>query len=245
VTTQPQPLDRIRDGVVGRFAPALDPPQERHSPGSLKLTEDGIVARLLADDLAFDDLGLPQAVAALGGTTEAGDILVMEIRSRGRERGRLDVAEYRGTSVLVDPDLRDVEDDTAVGVKFEYGGLPEWQSEQIYKDDMIIEDGAYVGWRAELRHGRDSTLQLDDGFTLRWGSGWSVQGDFDRRTFATPISVGVDSDRRRPIGDHLVRLDAVHALLNVAHRRPVKSLGGTAKLMTGSEWCAWVCPRSC
>jgi len=215
----------------------VDPPQRRHAPGALRLSRDGVVARLLPDDLKLDNSGLPPAVASLGGRTEAGDIVMMDIRSRGLERGSLDVAEYRATSLLVDLDLRDVENDAVVGVYLEYGGLSEWQSKDIYEDDMIIEDGEYVGWRAELRYAQDSTVQLDEGFTLRWGSAWSVQGAFDRRTFATPIRVGVASESRRPIGDHLVRLDAIHALLNVAHRGQVESLGGSAKLGSNSTWC--------
>ncbi|OUZ11075.1 hypothetical protein BHE97_06515 [Aeromicrobium sp. PE09-221] len=162
---------------------------------------------------------------------------MVDIRGRAHDAGTIGVAEYRSTGVIVDPRLREVLNDTVVGVRLEYGGLPDWISNRIYHDDIIMEDGGFVGWRAELRPGRGTVAELAEGFSLRLSSGWSVAGEFDRRTFSTPLCVAVESDRRRPIGDHLVRLDAIHALLNIAHREPVKSVGGSARLTPGSEWC--------
>jgi hypothetical protein len=236
---QQEVYNRIREGVVGQFAPALDPPVERHLSGYLKLNEDDVLAKLIADDAAFDDKGFPIDCRAVFGRTEAGDVLMVDIRSRGHDRGNLDVARYKSSSLLVDLHHEEVEHDTVIGIQFAYHGLYNWLSHRIYHDDTIVEDGKLVGWKAELRYGKGTTVPLDDGFTLRFSAGWQIDGAFDRRTFATPLTITVESDRRRPIGDHILRLDAVHALLNIAHREPVRSFGGSAKLSADSEWCGF------
>ncbi|MDP3950567.1 hypothetical protein, partial [Microbacterium sp.] len=121
-------------------------------------------------------------------------------------------------------------------VQFAYHGLHNWLPEQIYRDDPLIEDGKHVGWSPELRYAEGITVPLDDGFTLRLSTGWSVGGEFDRRTFATPLIATVESSDRRSIHDHIGRLDAVHALLNIAHRERVQAFGGSARLTADSDW---------
>lgn len=57
--------------------------------------------------------------------------------------------------------------------------------------------------------------------------------------FATPLTITIESDRPRPIEDQTSGFDAVHALLNIAHRRAVKSFGGSAKIGNESQWCGF------
>jgi hypothetical protein len=228
--------DRLRDGVVGRFSPVVDPPDARELSGSLRVSNEEVVATLITADGVPASGRLPTRCRAVSGRTEAGDVLMVEIRSRGRTGGNLDVSRYSSRSLIVGLRLEDVEDDTVVGLQFDYHGLHGWLPERIYHDDVVIEDGKNVGWKAELRYGKGATVSLGDGFTLRFSAGWQIDGEFDRRTFATPLTIGIESDGRRPIGEHLRLLDAIHALLNIAHRDPVKSFGGSAKLASESDW---------
>ncbi len=232
-------LDQLRDGVVGLLAPTADPPQGRLLTGLVKLDEDAIVAKLVADDEAFDDERLPIDAEAIGGSTEAGDILLVDLRTRGGGPSQLRVAKYTAHGVIVDVDLKSVDADHVAAVQFAYHGLHNWLPEQIYKDDPLIEDGKHVGWSAELRYAKGIAVPLDDGFTLRLSTGWSVGGEFDRRTFATPLNVTVESAERTSIHEHIGRLDAVHALLNIAHRERVKAFGGAARLVEDSDWCGF------
>lgn len=236
---RPETFERIREGVVGEFVPVLDPPVERWLSGSLKLDDDQAVATLIADREAFDSEGFPTECPALAGRTQAGDVLLAAISSRGSSRGHLDVATYRTKYLLVDVDFEEVDNDTVTALQMAYHGLITWVEDKIYREDQIVEDGNYRGWTAELRYGKGTTVDLGDGFTLRFSAGWQVDGPFDRRTFATPLTVTVESAERQPIGEHIVRLDAVHALLNIAHRGRVKSFGGSAKLLDARKWCGF------
>ncbi|MDP3893044.1 hypothetical protein, partial [Nocardioides sp.] len=73
-------MDQLREGVVGLLAPATEPPQDRLLTGLIKLGADAVVAKLVADDEAFDSERLPIDAVAVGGSTEAGDILLVDIR---------------------------------------------------------------------------------------------------------------------------------------------------------------------
>src|SRR6476659_5705751 len=105
----------MRAGVVGEFVPLLDPPVDRWLGGALKLEDDEVVAALIADQDAFDVKGLPVDCRALAGTTEAGDVLLVAISSRGSNRGILDVARYRSKYFFFDLNLSEVEHDTVTG----------------------------------------------------------------------------------------------------------------------------------
>jgi len=229
-------IEQVRRGVVGEFVPVVDPPLSRWLSGSLKLNSDDVVASVIADRDAFDSRGLPIECAALAGRTEAGDVLLLGINSRGNNRGHLDVARYRSEYLLVDVNLAEVNNDTVTGVQLTYHGLHGWVTDRIYKEDQITEGGKFVGWQAELRYRRGAAVPLDDGFTLRFSTAWEVGGEFDRRTFATPLAITVESEQRQPIAEHVVRIDAVHALLNIAHRKQVKASGGSAKVGPNSDW---------
>lgn len=229
-------IAKIRNGIVGEFVPVLDPPVRRWLSGSLRLEEEQAVATLIADDAAFDEEGFPVECPALAGRTETGDVLLVAIGSRGSRRGHLDVVTYRTKHLLTDVDLEEVDGDTVTSLRMGYHGLINWVPSRIYREDAIVEDDKTVGWKAELRYGTGLAADISDGFSLRFSSGWEVGGTFDRRTFATPLNVTVESDGRRPIGEHVARLDAVHALLNIAHRGDVKSFGGSARLVDGPLW---------
>lgn len=233
---KPDALDQIRTGVVGTFVPVVDPPLERWLSGSLKLEPDYIVASLIGDPEAFDEKGLPTDCPALAGSTEAGDILLPGISMRASNYGNLDVARYRSMYLLVDVNLDEVDNDNVSSLQLAYHGLSSWVSNRILVDEPLIEDGNHVGWRAELRYGTATTVPIDEGFSLRFSPGWKVAAEFDRRIISTPLRVTVASDERKPIGDHVVRLDAVHALLSVAHRNPVKAFNGSVKLTPESKW---------
>lgn len=93
--------------------------------------------------------------------------------------------------------------------------------------EAVIEDGKIVGWVAELRWQPGSEVSLPDGFELGFSAGHTVSGPYDRRTLTSPLVITVRSNDRRPVREHLQRLDAVHALLAVAHREtPSASTGG-------------------
>lgn len=233
----PGSIDRIRYGVVGEYVPVVDPPLERWLSGSLKLDDDEAVATLIADAEAFDEQGFPVECTGLAGRTETGDILLIGIRSRTSGQGNLPVVIYRSSYLLANVTFDEIEDDTVSQTRLGYHGLPEWGTDRLLADEPLIEDGKRAGWRVELRAGEEATAAIDEGFLLRFSPGWKVGGEFDRRVVATPLYVTVESDGRRPIGDHIVRIDAVHALLSIAHRNPVKAADGAVRLGQTSHWC--------
>lgn len=236
---RPDTFQRIREGVVGEFVPVVDPPLERWLSGALRLDDSEATATLIADEKAFDSDGLPVDCTMLAGRTEVGDVLLAAVRSRGSSRGALNIATYRTKYLLVDVEFDQVDDDTVVALQMAYHGLIKWVDSKLYRESAIVEDGEHVGWNAELRYGKGATIDLGEGFTLRLSPGWQIGGPSDRRTFATPLTVTVESRGRQPIGDHIVRLDAVHALLNIAHGGQVTSFGGSAKLANPRHWCGF------
>lgn len=217
---------RVRDGVIGTFQP-LTSPSQQPAPGMIKLTDEHAEVTFAATEDHFDDQMLPVDCDAVFGETEVGDVLLLSISQRRGSWGDRSTARYRSRCLVLDPSAEDVDGDTAVAAQLRYYGLPGWSGERILNDEPIVEDGKTVGWRAELRWRPGTEVPLDDGFMLRFSAGHSVAGAYDRRTLTSPFNITVESDERCSIGEHTTRLDAVHALLAVAHREtPLAASGG-------------------
>jgi hypothetical protein len=232
-------LHRLREGVVGLFAPVVDPAMTDWLSGSLRLNDEHVTAVLIAKPEVVGDRRLPLDCSAVVGTTEAGDVLLAEIRSRGYSGGNLPVVNYRSTCLLFDISIEEVNDDLVSEIQAVYFGLIEWLPERIYKEESLEEAGQLVGWRAELRYGSGVRADLGNGFSVRLSTAWAIGGEFDRRTFTTPLAVSVSSVKPVPIGQLILRLDAVHALLNVAHREQVRAAEGSALLVPDSHSCGF------
>lgn len=230
------PWGRIRAGVVGRFVP-LSTQISEWVPGMLRLDTMRAEVTLIATEDSFDDDLLPVDCKAVAGETEIGDVAIMPVNRRGGSQGGLQVARYSSGCILLDPVLADLDADKVAQVRLDYFGLHRWSGERILNDEPIVENDARVGWRAELRFGPAQLSELDDGFTLRFSPGWSVGGPSDRRLLAAPLLVIVESDGRAPISEHIVRLDAVHALLALAHRREPKASAGAVLVTPDGLWC--------
>lgn len=228
---------RIRDGVIGTFQPlvaeGLDP-----GPGMLKLTDEHAEVTFTASEHHLNDHLLPQDCRAIFGETEVGDVLMLSISQRGGSWGSLRTARYRSQCLVLDPPAQEVDDDTVVAVQLHYYGLSGWSGERRLSDEPLVENGEVVGWTAELRWDAGVRIPMHDGYTLRFSSGHTVAGPYDRRTLTAPLVITIESDSRRPVEQHLRRLDAVHALLAVAHRdKPLASGGGVRFVETQKGYC--------
>lgn len=229
---------RIRDGVIGTFQPLL---AERLEPahGMIRLSDEHAEVTLMASEGHLNDDLLPQDCRAVFGETQAGDVLMMSIAQRSGSPGGLRTARYRSRCLVLDPPAQEIDDDTVVAVELHYYGLSRWSGARRLNDEPIFEGGRIVGWIAELRWDAGTSVPLGDGFTLKFSSGHSVTGPYDRRTLTAPLVITIESKDRRPVGEHLVRLDAVHALLAVAHREvPIASGGGVRFADTQKGYCS-------
>lgn len=229
---------RIRDGVIGNFQPLVSPGL-KPATGMIKLTDEHAEVTFMASDYHLDDQLLPTDCRAVFGETQAGDVLLLSIAQRGASLGGLSTARYRSRCVVIDPEANEVNDDTVLAVQLHYYGLTGWSGERRLNDEPIIEAGFVVGWTAELRWDDGKEIPLGDGFMLKFSTGHTVAGSYDRRTLTAPLLVTIESEERRPISEHLTRLDAVHARLAVAHRAtPLASGGGVRFAKTSNSYCA-------
>lgn len=194
----------------------------------------------MATDSLFEDGFLPADCKAVAGSTELGDVVLMPITRRGGSLGGVSVARYSSGCLVLDPVLSELDGDKVAQVRLDYFGLHSWSGERILDDEPISDGGQTVGWKAELRFGPSQRSPLDDGYVLRFSPGWSIGGPLDRRTLSAPLLVIVESSARSSITEHIVRLDAVHALLALAHRREPKAAGAAVRLTDNGQWCdAW------
>lgn len=230
---------RIRDGVIGTFQPLTVPALEP-APGMIKLTDEHAEVTFMATEDHRDDRLLPLDCRAVFGETEAGAVLMVSIAQRGGQIGATSTARYRARCVVLDPAPEHIDDDTAVAARLDYYGLAGWSGERRLRDKPIEEDGKVVGWTAELRWDPGTRVPLDTGFALRFSAGHSVSGPYDQRTLASPLVISVESDHRHSIGEHILRLDAVHALLALAHReKPLAASGGVKFSSSQNGYCPW------
>jgi hypothetical protein len=220
--------ERIRGGVIGSFLPLASSPLDP-APGMIKLTDEHAEVTFMAGEDHLDERMLPLECHAVFGETEVGDVLMLSIAQRSASWGGLSAARYRSRCLVLDPAAEEVDDDTVVAAQLHYYGLSGWSGERRLNDEPVMDDGKIVGWAAELRWHAGTAVPLDDGFTLRFSAGHSVTGPYDRRTLTTPFVITVESDGRRSVGEHIMRLDAVHALLAVAHREIPLATGGGVK----------------
>ncbi|MCP3420314.1 hypothetical protein [Nocardioides pinisoli] len=230
--------ERIRGGVVGTFQPLSAVPQEPGS-GMLKLSDEHAELTFIASDDHLDGERLPVECSAVFGETEVGDVLMLSIAQRSSSWGGFPTARYRSRCLVLDPAVDDIDGDTVIAVQLRYYGLSGWAGDRHLKDEPVVEDGRIVGWAAELRWHAGTAAPLDEGFTLRFSAGHSVTGPFDRRTLTAPLVITIESEDRRSIDEHMMRLDAVHALLAIAHRVTPTASSGGAKL---SESQTGYCP---
>lgn len=229
---------RFRDGVIGVFRPllaeGLDP-----AHGMIKLSDKHAEITFMVSEDHLNDSLLPLDCCAVFGETPAGDVLMLSIAHRSGSWGGLSTGQYRSRCLVIDPPVQEIDADTVVSVQLHYYGLSGWSGERQLKDEPIVEDGKLVGWTAELRWDAGTSVPLDDGYTLRFSSGHTVSGPFDRRTLTAPLVITVESGERRPIGEHLARLEAVHALLAVAHKEtPLAAGGGVRFTDTQKRYCS-------
>jgi hypothetical protein len=194
-----------------------------------RLTKEYAEVRFAAEEGHLDAEMLPIECGAVFGETEAGDVLLVPIAHRGASWGALRTAHYRSNALVLDPPTEEIDNDTVFAVQLQYYGLGEWTGDRWLHDDPIAEGGTIVGWQAEIRWRPSTSIPIDEEFTLRFSTGHTVSGPFDRRTLTAPLMITVESNQRRAIGEHLQRLDAVHALLAVAHEQTPLAAGGGVK----------------
>ncbi|WP_183093312.1 ApeA N-terminal domain 1-containing protein [Nocardioides stalactiti] len=231
----PEPLPLLRTGVVGNFQMLADPPREEYFDGHVQLGPDAAVIAVLAgtekDPGAkwVDDLSNSNTVF---GITEAGTVLA-PIRSyrRSSTHGevRAEVVRWHASNMLINAPHEEVDDDTVAATKLFYLGLGSWSGRPGHVDEPISDDGE-PGWRIEVRSEQERNVSLDADFNLTIEHGWTLTGPPDIRSISRPLKIGFRSNHRRPLSEHVVRLDAVHGLLSVAHWKPVTAATGIAQL---------------
>lgn len=229
------PLPMLRAGVVGNFQMLADPPRGVHFDGHIQLGSDDAVIAVLAgtdDDPGAQWLDDPNNSNTVFGITEAGTVLA-PIRSYQRSSTpgevRLEVVRWRATNLLINAPYEEVNDDTVAATKLFYLGLGSWSGRPAHVDEPISDEGER-GWRIEVRNEPERTIALDSDFELTINHGWTLTGPPDNRSLNRPLKIGFRSIKRQPLAEHVVRLDAVHGLLSVAHRDPITAATGIAQL---------------
>ncbi|GAA1069777.1 hypothetical protein GCM10009641_88400 [Mycobacterium cookii] len=234
------PLDMLRDGVVGTFQPLAEPGLKKWFDGHIKIADDratiAVIARKKRDPAAewANDMANSRIVA---GITEAGTVLApVEAIHRSTTRGdfSMPVVRWHLGNLLVNVDFDEVDDDTISASQMHYVGLGSWSGRPDHVDEPITERDGY-GWRIEVHQGQERTAEIDPAFDLTIEHDWTLTGPEDQRSLQRPLKVGVRSSERRPLREHVERLDAVHALLSIAHWKPVSAIRGVAQLAPGSK----------
>lgn len=234
------PLDMLRDGVVGTFQPLVDPAIKKWFSGDIKIAADGariaVVASKKRDPAAkwADDPANSQVVT---GITEAGTILApVETIQRSTTRGdfAVSIVRWRFGNMLVNVDFDEVDGDTISASQLHYLGLGSWSGRPDHVDEPITDRGG-LGWRIEVHRDHERTVGIDADFDLTVEHDWTLTGPGDQRSLQRPLKIGIRSQNRRPIREHVERLDAVHALLSVAHWKPVSANRGIAQLDPASS----------
>lgn len=231
----PDPLRLLRSGVVGNFQALVDPPLGVYFDGHIQLGSEGVVIAVLAgtdDDPNATWLEDPANSQTVFGITEAGTILA-PIRSFQRSATpgdvRVEVVRWNASCLLVNAPYEEVDDDTVAATKLFYLGLGSWSGRTEHVDEPLNRGGT-TGWRLEVRNEQERAVAIDENFNLTIEHGWTLTGPPDNRSLSRPLKIGFRSAERRPLSEHIVRLDAVHALLAVAHWNPVTAASGVAQL---------------
>lgn len=235
-----EPLDMLRDGVVGTFQPLADPAVNKWFDGKLEIAAEGariaVVARQGDDHDAkwADNLANSRVVA---GITEAGTILApVEGIQRSTTRGdfAIPIVRWHLGNLLVNADFDEIDGDTISASQLHYLGLGSWSGRPDHVDEPITERGG-LGWRIEVHSGQERVVEIDADFDLTVEHGWTLTGPDDQRSLQRPLRIGIRSASRRPIREHVERLDAVHALLSLAHWTQVSAVRGSAQLAPASK----------
>ncbi len=236
----PDPLPLLRTGVVGNFQTLVDPPLGAHFDGHIHLGPEGAAVAMLAGTRRR-----PGSHVARG-PDEQSD----RLRHHGSWDGsgasglfnatstpgdaRAEVVRWNASNLLINAPYDEVNDDTVAATKLFYLGLGSWSGRTEHVDEPFNEDGV-SGWRIEVRSEQERAVAINDDFELTVEHGWTLTGPPDNRSLNRPLKIGVRSAKRRPLSEHIVRLDAVHALLSVAHWKPVTAATGVAQLDPGSR----------
>lgn len=231
----PDPLPMLRDGVVGNFQALVDPPLGVYFDGHIQLGSEGAAIAVLAgtdDDPEARWLDDPTNSQVVFGITEAGTVLA-PIRSYRRSttpgEARFEVVRWHASNLLIGAPCEEVADDTVAATKLFYLGLGSWSGRSERVDEPINDEGVN-GWRIEVRSERQRSVALDADFDLTVEHGWTLTGPSDNRSLGRPLKIGFRSSGRRPLAEHVVRLDAIHGLLSIAHWKRVTAATGVAQL---------------
>ena len=238
----PDPLVLLHDGAVGTFQTLTDPPLKKQFAGHIKLGADGADITIVASrkrDPAGQWSADPANNNVVAGITEAGTILapVGRVR-RTTTRGDfiLPIVRWTAPTILVDAPFDEVDADTVTETSLSYLGLDSWSGNTDHRDQPIVEEGVgVVGWRIEIENQTAESSAIGDGYHLAIRHGWTVSGPYDNRSLRKPLVLELRSEDRRPLSQHVSRLDALHALLSVAHRKPVTAVKGAAQLEPSSK----------
>lgn len=166
---------RLRDGVIGTFQPLVADGLEP-APGMIKLSGEHAEVTFMASEDQPNGGQPPQHCSAVFGATQAGGVLMMSISERSGSRGVPRIARYRSRCLVLNPPAQEIDADTVVAVQLHYYGLTGWSGEPRLSDEPIVEDGAVVGWTAELRWDVGVKVPMPDGFTLCLSPGHTVGG---------------------------------------------------------------------
>lgn len=232
------PVALLRQGVVGTFVPVADDAPTAWLSGHIRVDDDGAEISVVAstpEDAAATWSNDPANHQVVFGITEAGTVL-MHVHSwtRSTTRGTfaVQVVRWNASAVLVDVDDDEVDADNVSSLSLEYFGLTSWSNAGRY-DHEVIQDtpgGPALGWRIEARREEPATVAIDEAFDLTIATNVSPSGVPGRLAIEAPLIVRINSNERRSYEDHIVRLDAVHGLLSLAHLDPVNATRGWARL---------------
>lgn len=228
--------DRLEVGIMGAFGSPGTPVADWVT-GHLRLVP-GDHARLtlvslnvLPGDLrSFDDIE-----GGIFGLTEIGFVLLTGIFRHSRARPLYgEVRTFEAGNLVTEVELEELDQDLTVSASLHYLGLPEWMPAEVLTEGYN-RDHPGGGWDVAIRHQAPITTELSAGWQLHLQASWTMGGRNDARTYTTPLAVRTESSSREPLCQHLQRLDAINALLVLAHPSDVQAISGFARLTEGSR----------
>jgi hypothetical protein len=242
----PHELSKVLDGSLGYFWVQNSIDQvgvfsDEPISGMLQLVgDDGLeLAGLIADPsgtfFSARTEGSPNPSYIVGSTDNGGILLsgTSEIRSSANIGGsKASTVHYRCESLVIDVDLRSVQNGLVESVSARWGGIGRWAGARtVLEQPHRGADGRLHGLDIKLSRLPPLSITIDsDDTELELGSTWLVSGPSDSRLVSAPLEFTVTPAEPCRIEEAVETLIRLQDLLNLAFQGFVAAAGGAVIL---------------
>lgn len=203
-------LPALGEPVLGFFGQGIPcRPEHAGERGTLVISDDGWVeVNTLNERVSIADPGVQHGPIQLGGFTERGGALVLDVPARYSRLSyggaKASTFRYRSDHLLLgaDPGSMRSARFRSLSALFESAG--EWFGVSGFTERPVVESNVVRGVTLELRQGEELALRPGGARTITISPHWKVQRSGDDRHVANSIAVQVRSSR--PVAlRHLLR----------------------------------------